>query len=726
MRSLYNHKNLVSLVAALLFLSNIFVFGPIFIYQGNLTGFIFYLPLKLMILLIPFFVLLFIFTFLGAILSEKAHKLFISILTSLGILMWVQGTFLVWNLGVLDGSFINWTKGAWRGFVDGAIWIIFIGVAIAARRRFYKLSLYAGILILVSQVVMVCVVTFQKPQIWYRRTQAFTTPPKEVFQFSNKQNVLHIILDQFGSTLFTKMLQENSSYQDALEGFTFFKEVTTSSHVTFISVPSFLSGKKYTNKMPVAEYYDENYKKNNIQTELHQTGYDLDIVSQPTFLEKRDIDSYYYNIPTPYSTKTSLQISVYRAAFLLDLSLFRGVPYFLKKLVYNNQSWLISALVLPEKDSKFEHFSANEFLGDFITYASIERNNPVYKYIHLNTPHPPLVVNSKHKFAGKVLSEKEPVFFQYQAEYTLKKLFRFLKKLKALDIYNSTLIIVQSDHGSGIPFNLMFSEGITSSNESTIIPSDAFLPLLLIKKPFEQGKLKTSNAQGELTDLPATICSILNIQNNFPGQSLYDIDTSVDRRRTGYYSSVTDRNDAMITGFFEGFQEYIITGSVLKYSSWAKGVMMNKPAQPYMWGAVLNFIDKGNINSFLDEGWGLPEGDNTWTTGKNASLRLPIKAPHADMIELSCIISPFLVSSKGLVKQHLEISINNSTVGKFSISAPGKQKVSLLFPKKLVENSSEMLVSFSMPDATVGTKVGIKGEERMLGFAFSSISFSEH
>jgi hypothetical protein len=724
MRSVLNHKNLVSLVAALLFLSNIFLFSPIFIYQGNYTGFTFHLPVILMVLSIPFFTFLLLFTFTGIILSEKTHRLFVVILTCLGILMWVQGTFLVWNLGVLDGSFINWTKGSWRGFVDGAIWILFIGVGITARRRFYKLSLYAGILILVSQAVMVCVVTFQNPQIWYRRTHVSISPPTEVFQFSTKQNVLHILLDQFGSTIFTKILKENNSYQNALDGFTFFKEVTTSSHVTYISVPSFLSGNKYTNNMPMTEYYEENYKKNNIQTELHQNGYDLDIVSQPTFLERRDIDCCYYNIPTPYNTKTTGQISVYRAAFLLDLSLFKGVPYFLKRMVYNKQSWLISSLVLPEKDSKFEHFSANEFLGDFASRASINRNNPVYKYFHLNTPHVPLVISSEHKFAGKVLLPRI-LNFQYQAEYTFENIFKLLEKLKQLDLYNSTLIIIQSDHGSGVLFDLDFPGGVTKNNKNTLIPGDAFLPLLLIKRPFEHGKLKTSDAQGELTDLPATMCSILNIQNNFPGQSLYDIDTLADRRRTGYYSSVTDRNDAMITGFFEGFQEYIISGSVFKFSSWKKGEILNKPLQPYIWGAVLKFTDKGNINAYLSEGWDIPEKDRTRTLGKKASLKVPIIPPHSDLIELSCVISPVLFDSKGLVKQHLEISINNTRVGKFSISGPGEQKVSMLFPKKLLDISSVMTVDIAIPDAVAGSAMGIKGETRMLGLAFYSITFKE-
>lgn len=726
MGSFYNRKSLVSLVAALLFLSNIFLFSPIVIYQGNPTGFNFYLPVILLILLIPFFLLLFMLTLTGSLLPEQKHKLFVVILSSMGILLWIQGTFLVWNLGVLDGSLINWRTVRWKGFVDGAVWILFLGMAIAIYKRFYRISLPAGVLILVSQVIMVCVLTYKTPEMWYRKLTISDAPPKEVFQFSDKQNVLHIVLDQFGTELFEKIVKENKSYADALDGFTFFREVTTSSHVTFISVPSFLSGNIYTNNVDVTEFYQENYKKRNIQTELAQNGYDLDIITQPGFLERRNTDTYYYNIPTPYSTNTTGQMSVYRAAFLFDLSLFRNVPLYLKKMIYNDQSWMLSSLALPEKDSKFEHFSANEFLEDLTTNASIERTKPVYKYIHLMTPHPPLVVNSNHKFAGRVLHEVSPVFFNYQAEFTFNNVIKLLEQLKHLDLYNSTFIIIQSDHGSGIPFDLFFPEGDKSSSYGTFIQSDIFLPLLLIKKPNEHGVLKTSNAQGELTDIPATISSVLKIQNNFPGQSLFDMDSLSDRRRTAYYSTVTNRNDAMISGFFDDYQEFIITGSLYKFDSWKKGGIMKKPSPPYTWGTVLSFIDNGNVTSYLNEGWGPPVESCTWGSGKIASLKIPINLPRTEQIELSCFISPFLVPAKGLNKQNLTISINNSVVGEFVISSPGVQKVSLLFSRKLIANSSEMLVSFSMPDATIGSDVGIQGEGRMLGVAFYSITFSEH
>ncbi len=725
--SLFSWKNIVTFLAALMFSSNIFFFGPISIYQGNLVGFNLSLFNLLGYLLVPFVIVLIVLTLTGVFLSGVKHQRYLALITCLGLLFWLQGTFLIWNLGVLDGTSIDWTKSIWRGIVDGAIWIVLLAIAVIGYKHFYKISHYIVFLILLSQIVMVSILTFQNPEIWYRKAIPFSSaPPAEIFQFSRKQNVLHIVLDQFGSTLFENILKENKGYLEELDGFTFFKEVTSPTRVTFLSVPTFLSGQLYTNNMAVEDYYKKNYFNNNIHTKVSQHGYDLDVVNQPAFIEKRNIDTYYYNIQTPYNTITESRVCIHKAGFLVDLVLLRSVPFFLKKHIYNEQSWFISSMVLPGRVSQFDHYAANEFLDDFGAKASIKRDQPVYKYIHLMTPHPPLVTGSDHKFAGRVLPDTVPINFKYQAEYTLRTLMNFLASLKKLDIYNSTLIVIQSDHGSGIPFNLLYPEGDISSNIETFIPSDAFLPLLIIKPPNQKGRLKTSPVQGELRDLPATICALLGMENNFPGQSLFDMDTLVDRERKSYYSSVTNRNDAMVSGYFDDFQEFIITGSVFKVSSWKLGRVIQKSLKPYIWGSELQFFSSNTNSAYLEKGWGFPEEDHIWSNGKESSIRLPVAMPSTEMVELDCFVSPFLVPEKGLDTQRVTIRINNVKVGDFVLTSLEHRKLSVLFPKKIIAGSPEMLLSFSFPDATVGTTVGVQGEDRMLGLSIRTIVFKEH
>lgn len=725
MTAIFNSRNFKTLIAVLLVLSNIFIFSPLFIFQGNLTGFQFYLYEILLVMMIPFLFLLVMLTVIGLKLPERHHTVYVVIFTSLGILTWLQGTFVVWDLGVLDGSVINWGKSVWRGFADGALWIMILVAGILARKAIYRYSFYIGSFILISQLLMAGLLTVRKPEIWIWGGSKSNEPPKEIFEFSKGQNILHIVLDQLGSSVFEEFTNKDKSYTDCLEGFTYFKEAITSTHVTTISVPSFLSGHIYRNQEPMMDFFDGYYRMNNIQETLHDNGFELDMINQPAFLERRSFDTYYYNIPTPYHSDGFIQRQLYHAAFLFDLSMFRCSPYFIKKVIYNKQSWFASSIVLSAATLGFEHFSANRFLNDFAMKASIARSKPVYKYIHLMTPHPPLVINKDLKYAGQVLPETVRMNFIYQAEYSWVNVVKLLERLKELDLYNSTFIIIQSDHGSGVEFNLLHPEGVMDRNVHTILPSDAFFPLLLVKLPNQTGPLKISHAQVELTDLPATVCDQLAIRNSFPGQSFFKVDTLTNRKRTAYYSTVTNRNDAMVSGYFNDYQEYVVEGKSYELASWHKGGIMEKSAQQYNWGTVLNFNSNGKIQPYLTEGWSAPEQAVTWSNSKNLKLNLPVKYPKSSNLELSCNVRPFLAPDKGLKAQHVIVSINNEKIGEVAMTSPGVQSMKFRFSRNLVQNSSDLVVQFSLPDATIGQEVGVNGETRMLGLAFVSMTLRE-
>lgn len=722
MRYIQSKKIRVSILSSLLLLSSILIFGPFTIYYGNVNSFDVPLISILGYLVVPMVLGMIIFISVGIKLSEEAHQRYIVIVSSIGVLVWLQGNFLVWDYGVLDGSTIDWTKYSWQGWMDGVIWIVFIGFAAVGYRRAYRYAMLVISIILISQLATVCVRSYQQPKVWSNGFSLASEMPEEVFQFSTKQNIIHIILDQFGTPLFEEILKNNEHYLNDLQGFTFFKEVITSTPVTYLSIPSYLSGQVYKNEISVHEFYKQNYLKHSIHTVLSEQGYEVDVMTQSRFYEKRDSDKYFYKIPKFYSTNATR----YNAAFLTDLVLFRSFPHYLKKYIYNNQSWLFSSFFLSKEYFRYDHFSGNAFLQNIADNATINRKQPVYKYIHVLTPHPPLVVGEDGEFPGQVLPKTQDNF-RYQAEYTLKNAFRILDRLKSLELYDSALIIIHSDHGSGLPFEMESSDGkiISSSSKGTTISSEAFLPLLLIKPPHHKGPLRTSFAQGELADIPATISSILNIQQPFPGQSLFKIDPHTDRERKAYYSSTTHRNNAMISGYFNKYQEYVVTGSVFKDASWKKGRFLTRLLQPYKWGSTLQFRKQGNVLPYLQSGWARPGEERIFNNGKNASIKLGITETEADMIELKAQISPVLFPAKGIDKQRVKININGTPVGEWLLVSPGKQVASVLFQKRLLSNTPFALVNFSFPDAVIPSQIGGGKDQRMLSLGFHAITLKD-
>jgi len=254
------------------------------------------------------------------------------------------------------------------------------------------------------------------------------------------------------------------------------------------------------------------------------------------------------------------------------------------------------------------------------------------------------------------------------------------------------------------------------------------LPLLLIKPPHNKGVLRTSLAQAELGDIPVTISSILNMQQQFPGQSLFTIDPSTDRERKAYYSSTTHRNDAMVSGYFDTLQEYMITGNAFTLDSWEKGRLLTKKLQTYTWGSDLQFHKQGNVLPYLQSGWALPAENCIFNNGKSASFKIPISETEndVDMFKLKAKISPVLFPAASVDKQRVKIDVNGTPVGEWLLVSQGEQWNSVLFEKRVLSSSSFALVNFSFPDAVIPSQIGVGEDQRMLSVCFHTIALKIH
>jgi hypothetical protein len=151
-----------------------------------------------------------------------------------------------------------------------------------------------------------------------------------------------------------------------------------------------------------------------------------------------------------------------------------------------------------------------------------------------------------------------------------------------------------------------------------------------------------------------------------------------------------------------------------------------KPASPpYVWGTELIFTKTGNIRPYLQGGWAAPEDGHTWNNGAAASLKLPIADVTTNKIEMVCSALPLIMADKQLKQQQIVIRVNDTQIGEFVYTKRATQTMKLQFPKSILANSEFMTVSFSFPNAVVGSKVGIAGEGRMLAFAFYRMTFKE-
>ena len=659
----------------------------------------------------------------GLALPAGPRRCYIAVLGGIGGLLWLQADLLLWGYGPLDGSFIDWPRESWKGYVDTSIWLAVLVAAVCWRRQLVPRVIQAVLLLLAIQLGSLLLLNPWSALV--KKTPPSMVKldlPDRLVRFSASHNIIHIVLDGFQSDVFEELVEGSEHYREHFNGFTFFREATTSTRVTHLSFPSFIGASTYENQIHAGIYRRQIFEGKNIVRTLADAGYQIDVASGVPWLAQLHTGAKYYGIPFPFREKA--KIEQWHAAFLLDLSLFRLAPHFIKRTIYNQQAWLLSSMTPGLAGTHYRHFSDNEFFRRFTRESSLGRETPVYKLVHLLTPHPPLVVNESNLPARKPLKNTRE-HARRQSAHSLQWVFQFLDKLRKLSIYDSSIIIVQSDHGSSLGFKLQNRSGqwINSRNSSLRI-SGAALPLLLVKPSLSEGPLQISGAQVELNDLPATIVALLDLPGNFGGKNIFEVEKGDHRKRT-YARGMVNRDVSRRTGFFTALQEYVISGSVFAEASWTKGALYLKPAEhrdtDYPWGTLLTFGNSGNVNRFLLDGWSVHSkgARATWTKADEARLSFRFSPPKRGRVVLSVKAHPFVVE-KALPRQRVLIHVNDKLVGEWMLTERVFRTYSIEVPA-VVFREGETVICFKFPNAATPKELGVNSDARLLAVRFASI-----
>lgn len=565
-------RKLVTSAGPSLFLVlNIFLFGPYTIYQGNIDEFSVPLLSILKSFLFPALSLLVLLSLIGLLLSARAHRLYVSIIFVLGVLVWLQGNFLVWKYGLLNGQAFDWSRNAWRGWVDGTLWVGLLIVACLFFRKVHKISTVASIALTGVVLVSLLFTSLQKPGTWsaHQKSSLKLQPPKEIFEFSSRQNIIQFILDGFQSDIFEEIVAEDfERYSTSLKGFTFFREAVGSFPTTYMAVPAFLSGTIYKNHMPMRQFVNQVNRRRTIFNVLYDSGIETDLVCDLLFRRGARYSNY-YRIAVPYGGGKKQNVKS-ESALMIDLALFRHAPHFLKKFIYNDELWLVQRL-FSEKNKRLQirYFSHKAFLDDLVEHLSVKRNTPVYKYIHLMTTHFPIVVNKDCEYAGKLPATEENT--KIQAKCCLDNFITFVDKLKEKGIYDSSLIILQADHGHDQKIKMINGDSPgdkdgSHNNRSLSEIAGSALALLAVKPPYSKENLQTSRAPVSLTDIPATIGYFIDLNEKFDGRSVFEVNPDEERERRFYFYEW--RHEHWQSTYLPRLDEYVIKGSVFDRNSW--------------------------------------------------------------------------------------------------------------------------------------------------------------
>jgi len=673
----------ILLAPVLLVVTNIFIFVPFTVYKGNHNEFEFGFIDLLTSYVFSMFAVVTILYIAVFIISRRNKSLCVSLIMAVGVLLWLQSNFLVWNYGVFDGQGIQWNEFPWQGCVDIFFWSVVMLFAIVYRNKLFELSTFVCVCFILLQLGVLSFFFLTNYNIGALGKPYQSTIPPSLYEYSFDNNIIHVILDGMQTDVFLEILREENLSSD-FDGFTIFNENLSTDLTTTLTVPAIFSGKRFEGNSPVSEYYEKNLVDNGFQNRLKEEGYNLSLI--PILPMPNDVFAY-YEIPSVYNGSEE-QVKVRNAIRLMEISMFRMVPQFLKKHIYQDENWLLTSMFSEVPTHKsVQH---NIFFKDYIKSIEVSRNNPAYHFVHLYSTHPPYVYDGKGEYQGKSLSPTRDNF-KNQAFVATKLTVEYLKKLKSLGVYNSSLIIVQADHGQGF------------------VSHGRYFALLAVKPPHSEGPMQVSQAHTMITDIPATIMEYAKIKANYPGENVFDIVPGKDRIRIVNISK-TDR--------------YIVKGSAYNTESWKRQSINQSEFMEsliYKWGDVIDFSLTGDAEKYQLAGWSNVEKDFTWTDGNRAVLNLPIQDTMSDVI-LTAKFHPLFYKDK-FESQDVTILINGKKIDKWELRQGGICEREVFIPNSLLGNSINL--ELQLHDAVSPNSLGISGDRRQLGLAFYSIQLKE-
>jgi Sulfatase len=566
-----------------------------------------------------------------ALISERATQLYAAFLLALGLLLWGQGN--LWNpdYGLLTGDDIDLAEHAWRAPYELAAWVVVLLLALAFFRYVSRIAPFAAIAFMAVQLIAAAIVTAQ-PEAAPRGR--WTDPPPAIYQFSKTQNVIHLVLDAFQSDVFAEIVEEDrAAFDRHFDGFQYFIDHAGVFPTTSVSMVAMLTGEEYRNEKTAPDFARQAFQQSSIFEKVSGKGYDVDAIS---IIPRASLDEWVgpeskpnwngarFQIRRPFVSRDEYREAASRE--LLELSLFRHAPHQAKTVIVNRPEAVYRTLWMDRRQSpaqarQYQASNSAAFFEHFIGTMTAQRSRPVYKLLHVGLPHRPVVLDRNCSFIG--VSRVTRRSYREQARCAVKRVVEFLDRVRALGIYDSSLIVVSSDHGTGLrpsgfdgrSDSLPIGAGPSTQRLTTI--AGTAKALMLVKPPHRTGPLVASAAPTSHVDLPPTILDLLGLQGDgVQGESMFRRDPAQSRSRS---FAMYDLRQRFPKEFFTRLDVMAIDGPVTDGGRWHFERSIWRPD-----GRLESRdIDVGtpSSNSHLGPGWSVPQREQAGQSGNVTFVR---------------------------------------------------------------------------------------------------------
>lgn len=386
----------------------------------------------------------------------------------LGFIIWLKAFIFPFDLSEPFRKIIPLKKYLDYHLVGAFFWLAILFIGMLFRRILFAHIKNITLVFISFQFIFTCVFYFFGSVTDQSRRYQLTDICKN--SFSQNQNILLLILDNFSSHDFSEILSSDPDVAKCLDGFIFYPDCIGGYPRTGGAVPHILTGLFYDNSVPLNTFLRINLPNQSIPGILKKSlfrtegyGFGAHILSVAPVLDNMTIDRRFF-------PKWSEAL---RVIYQFGLKCVPGISNRLHILFW---SGMVGSSVYDL-----------DRVEDLEKTAKADTVTAVFKYEHFWGVHEPYWLNKSCQIVRQPNTENS---LREQATASIKLLCRYLNVLKNIGAFDNSIIFIIGDHGHS---------------------NDAPFPLMLWK-PFNDSKpFRISSKPVCQADIIKTVCDELEI-----------------------------------------------------------------------------------------------------------------------------------------------------------------------------------------------------------------------
>lgn len=599
----------------------------------------------------------------------------------------IQGNVIheLFYYGEFNGSRVDWRHYGWK------FWTEWIGFLFAFPLLYWIFSLFrripawlALIPVISSLLLIMPALLNQQDYVAFGLADDDVNP--DVFEFSSALNLIHLLPDGFQGDIVLEVLEDHPELAARLEGFTLYRNHLGMYQGTAPSIPTIFMGRPFDFKAGhnFRRIMDE-LKIHAYTTHLLKNGFRLDYVSisSPYCIEGSSscvVRPFNDMKPRGYHRYKD-ERSSYAVRLLADLSLFRHVPMFLKERIYNAGNWLIADTTLDGSTPW-----PDPVLREWVENMVVAGPEPRYKWYHYIGTHIPPHWDSQCNYHRELERKREQYYAQSLC--VLTGIAEFSDKLRELNIYDQSAIIISGDHG----VNIEPGDRNGMSANGGLYPGlmGASRPALLVKTLDNREPFLVSVSPTSLLDIAPTALDLVGLEAEYDGRSVLGIEPDTQRIRNFNPYTISE----FWTGDAISFDTWQVDGPIQDLKNWSLQDLFYKNTAPASYPAI-NYSTAHATSRGISLNWAKPNEESAWIGGSEFSILVGTEQPGLPAkFELELLLPDFLEAEK----QSFMVSVNHQLIDVTYFLDKGKSFVLMEVPIPeglLIKGNNLVTVKFS-------------------------------